>query len=267
MYTPLGLDAHVESVLYNGYPNDNAGIQAHYGLTDAEFHAMTQSAIWALTDAHGVSLANDPNGGDMRYDIATARVDGNVFTTDAQKQAYYALLGIAAPADGTDMTGAPTLAQVPAEVRLDIYESTNAHYQNLLSASFVPTKPTPTPTPVPVKVSKVDLGGNELPGADIEIRDAQGAVVEAWTSGSTPQQITLAEGSYTFHEVAAPNGYEVVTDITFTVDANGTVIVDNANGNTVSADGGTLVVTDQAQPNTPVETPTPTPTDQPTPTD
>lgn len=33
VYTPLGLDAHVESVLYNGFPNDNAGIQAHYGLT------------------------------------------------------------------------------------------------------------------------------------------------------------------------------------------------------------------------------------------
>ncbi|MCT2042888.1 thioester-forming surface-anchored protein [Pseudoclavibacter alba] len=147
VYTPLGFDAHVESVLYNGYPNDNAGIQAHYGLTDAEFHAMTQSAIWALTDARGVSLANDPNGGDMRYDIATARVDPNLFTTDAQKQAYYALLGIAAPADGTDMTGAPTLAQVPAEVRLDIYESTDSSYQNLLSASFVPTNPTPTPTP------------------------------------------------------------------------------------------------------------------------
>lgn len=249
VYTPLGLDAHVESVLYNGYPNDNAGIQAHYGLTDAEFHAMTQSAIWALTDAYGVSLANDRNGGDMRHDIATARVDGNLFTTDAQKQAYYALLGIAAPVDGTDMTGAPTLAQVPAEVRLDIYESTNAHYQNLLSASFVPTNPTPTPTPVPVKVSKVDLGGNELPGADIEIHDAQGAVVESWTSGSTPQQVTLAEGTYTFHEVVAPTGYKAVTEITFTVDANGQVTVDNANGNTVTVDAnGALVVTDQYTP-------------------
>ncbi|WP_169793685.1 SpaA isopeptide-forming pilin-related protein, partial [Pseudoclavibacter albus] len=74
--------------------------------------------------------------------------------------------------------------------------------------------------------------------------------------------IQLVPGDYTFHEVAAPEGYMAVTDITFTVDTNGAVTMKDAAGNTVTANGDTLVVTDQQLPeHTPTTTPTETPAD------
>jgi hypothetical protein len=97
-----------------------------------------------------------------------------------------------------------------------------------------------------VEFSKVDVGGTELSGASIQILDSDGDTVESWTSDGTTHTVSLEEGTYTFHEVSAPSGYTAVTDITFTVGSDGTVAVANANGNTVSASGNTLTVTDQA---------------------
>ena len=79
-------------------------------------------------------------------------------------------------------------------------------------------------TPVPVKFSKQDLGGEELPGATIQILDKDGNLVDEWVSSDTPHEITgILPGDYVMHEVAAPDGYTVTTDIPFTVDENGLV--------------------------------------------
>ena len=76
-----------------------------------------------------------------------------------------------------------------------------------------------------VVISKQDITTKEeLPGAKLVIKDANGKEVISWTSGTTAKQITgLTAGSYTLCETAAPAGYELYTEcIKFTVKADGT---------------------------------------------
>ncbi|MFG5498720.1 SpaA isopeptide-forming pilin-related protein, partial [Enterococcus faecalis] len=98
-----------------------------------------------------------------------------------------------------------------------------------------------------VQVSKVNLGGEEIAGANIEIKQGT-QVVANWVSevGKT-HELRLLPGDYVFHEVAAPKGYVAVTDITFTVNTDGTVTVKEAQGNTVTGVDNKLTVTDQAE--------------------
>ena len=106
-----------------------------------------------------------------------------------------------------------------------------------------------------VVFSKVNVGGEEIAGAKIQIKDAQGQVVKEWTSKAGQSEIIkLKAGTYIFHEEAAPNGYLKVTDITFEVDEQGKVTVKNANGNEVKANENKLTVTDKTKSPTP-ETP------------
>ena len=106
-----------------------------------------------------------------------------------------------------------------------------------------------------VVFSKVNVGREEIAGAKIQIKDAQGQVVKEWTSkAGQSETIKLKAGTYIFHEEAAPNGYLKVTDITFEVDEQGKVTVKNADGNEVKANGNKLTVTDKTKSPTP-ETP------------
>ena len=110
-------------------------------------------------------------------------------------------------------------------------------------------------TPKKITFSKVNLGGDEVEGAEIEIYAGDtvtGTPVEKWTSGTTPKELNLAPGTYVFHEEAAPNGLLKVTDITFKVDYDGTVTVTNigekdAKGedNKVVTDGSKITITDK----------------------
>ena len=113
----------------------------------------------------------------------------------------------------------------------------------------------PTPSEKEVVFSKVNVGGEEIAGAKIQIKDAQGQVVKEWTSkAGQSETIKLKAGTYIFHEEAAPSGYLKVTDITFEVDEQGKVTVKNANENEVKANGNKLTVTDKTKSPTP-ETP------------
>lgn len=82
--------------------------------------------------------------------------------------------------------------------------------------------------PITVEISKKDIvdgeGGNELPGAKLEIKNADGEVIESWTSGQAPHTITmLSPGRYTLVEITAPNGYEVAENVEFTVEDTGEI--------------------------------------------
>ncbi|WP_217970866.1 SpaA isopeptide-forming pilin-related protein [Streptococcus oralis] len=110
-------------------------------------------------------------------------------------------------------------------------------------------------TPKAITFSKVNLGGNEIAGAQIKIYKgdkAEGTAVESWTSTDQPKQLNLEPGTYTFHEEAAPTGYLKVTDITFQVKHDGTVEVTNVGEkdskgeeNKVATNGSTVTVTDK----------------------
>ena len=70
-----------------------------------------------------------------------------------------------------------------------------------------------------VDISKKDITGNdELPGATLTVKDAEGNVIETWVSEETPHRIrALPAGAYTLTEEQAPDGYAVAEDVEFTV--------------------------------------------------
>ena len=107
-------------VLYNGYPNNKAGIQQKYNLSDLEFAEATQYAIWYYTDSRPV--VPHPYS-----DAVQALVDST--------------------------------ANIPSGQTLDIYKTSNDQYQNLLATEFHQATPpvslimvgqkTQAPTPTP----------------------------------------------------------------------------------------------------------------------
>lgn len=81
-------------------------------------------------------------------------------------------------------------------------------------------------SPTKLVFSKTDLGGTELPGAQIEILDQSGNVIESWISAAHPHEIigTLTPGkSYIMRETGAPDGFAYAEEIPFTVSEDGTV--------------------------------------------
>ena len=69
-----------------------------------------------------------------------------------------------------------------------------------------------------VAISKQDItNGKELPGAKLEIRDADGNLVEGWTSTKTPHTVRglELEKAYTLTETRAPDGYAEAENIVF----------------------------------------------------
>ena len=97
--------------------------------------------------------------------------------------------------------------------------------------------------PVTVEISKRDVYGNELVGAEMVLENADGETVDKWTSDGTDHVVSkLGTGEYVLKEIAAPDGYVIATDIKFTVDVYGNVTVENVDSAAVSDNGYPLIV-------------------------
>ncbi len=70
-----------------------------------------------------------------------------------------------------------------------------------------------------VEMSKVDIAGDEIEGATIQVLDKDNKVVDEWVSGKEPHKIkNLVEGeTYTLHEEIVADSYVKATDIEFKV--------------------------------------------------
>ena len=83
--------------------------------------------------------------------------------------------------------------------------------------------------PTRIRISKLDIvTGEEVPGAELQIVDSDGNVVESWTSGTEPHPIEgklVAGATYTLVETLAPTaeGYVPAQSIQFTVEDDGKV--------------------------------------------
>ena len=102
-----------------------------------------------------------------------------------------------------------------------------------------------------VDISKQDItNGKELPGAKLEIRDADGNLVEGWTSTKTPHTVRglELEKEYTLTEKCAPDGYAEAESIVFKLVQEGTEQVNEAYVKTVDdwskMNGSTIVMQD-----------------------
>ena len=109
-----------------------------------------------------------------------------------------------------------------------------------------------TPTEKNITFKKVDPNGKEIPGAELKIYSGdtinlEEAPVADWTTvADTSKVIKLAPGTYTLREFDAPEGYQIVGDITFTVNADGSITIKNKGADdTVLAAGPVLTITDK----------------------
>jgi len=97
--------------------------------------------------------------------------------------------------------------------------------------------------PITVEISKRDVYGNELVGAEMVLENADGEKVDKWTSDGTNHIVSkLGAGEYVLKEIAAPDGYIIATDIKFNVDVYGNVTVENVDSTAVSDNGYPLIV-------------------------
>ncbi|RGF89575.1 TonB-dependent receptor [Ruminococcus sp. AM54-1NS] len=97
--------------------------------------------------------------------------------------------------------------------------------------------------PITVEISKRDIYGNELVGAEMVLENADGETVDKWTSDGTNHIVSkLGAGEYVLKEIAAPDGYVMATDIKFTVDVYGNVTVKNVESTAISENGNPLIV-------------------------
>ncbi|MDK8278531.1 MAG: SpaA isopeptide-forming pilin-related protein, partial [Peptostreptococcus anaerobius] len=91
---------------------------------------------------------------------------------------------------------------------------------------------------VTIQVSKLNFAGEEIPGASIKIYNADGVTLASgkldnnqvegnlsWISGNDAKNIVMKPGTYIFREEVAPEGYKLVTEITFDVTKDGKVLV------------------------------------------
>lgn len=113
-----------------------------------------------------------------------------------------------------------------------------------------------------VTVSKVDMGGKEVKGAEMSVTDTDGNVIDSWTSDGTEHKVNgLEEGKkYILNENTAPAGYVKATSIPFEVsgaDENGVkvdqtidmtdkkVILNKTDGNGNEVSGAKITITDE----------------------
>ena len=109
-----------------------------------------------------------------------------------------------------------------------------------------------------VEMSKVDIGGNEIEGAKMQVLDYEGNIIDEWVSGKEPHKIkNLEEGkSYILHEEVSVGYYVKATDVEFEVTYDkqtqhlelidkivDVTKIDMVNGEEV--EGAELVVTDE----------------------
>lgn len=111
----------------------------------------------------------------------------------------------------------------------------------------------------PVEFSKVDITSEkEIAGAALAIHDQEtGARIAEWISGEDgynddmsvkTHTVKLADGRYIFSETAAPDGYQITSQIIFTVEDGKVTEVLDKDANPIAHDGNKLVLKDRKAP-------------------
>ena len=77
----------------------------------------------------------------------------------------------------------------------------------------------------------------------MQLIDADGNTIDSWISNGSSHVIRkIPAGNYTIHEVYAPDGYVISTDIAVTVKEDGTILCNNTEVTAVSDDGLPLII-------------------------
>ena len=156
-------------------------------------------------------------------------------STSRENSGRYRIVEITAPAgyllDGTPMEVAFTYEG--QQIAWQVVDGTNTNLRTT------------------VDISKQDItNGKELPDAKLEIRAADGNLVEGWTSDKTPHTVRglELEKEYTLTETRAPDGYAEAESIVFKLVQNGTEQVNEvyvkSDDDWVKLDDATVIMQD-----------------------
>lgn len=93
--------------------------------------------------------------------------------------------------------------------------------------TMVDEKIIPAPVETDVTISKQDIIGKEIAGAELKVSDKDGNMIDQWISEEGKSHVIegLKEGTYTLTESLAPVGYEKASDITFVIGKDGKLSV------------------------------------------
>ncbi|MGI6212358.1 MAG: SpaA isopeptide-forming pilin-related protein [Anaerovoracaceae bacterium] len=201
---------HVLGILENGFPNSTS-LQSQYNLTDQQFYAVTQWAIWYYTDS--VEYSND------LHFSTTDKPDGDEYTDDWTEDmfsAYQYLLE-------QSYSGEQTAEFFTTQSQLD-----GEDFQNVIGARFVAKTQTVTIANVkPLSVYKVDDSGEAVSGAVLQLRQYpfdSDDIIETWTTDGSAHTIDLSSlavnEQYKVQESTTPDGYKKATSRTFKTDGS-----------------------------------------------
>ncbi|HES3545024.1 TPA: fibronectin-binding protein SfbI [Streptococcus pyogenes] len=157
------LEKNILNVIYNGYKSNANGFMN--GIEDFNAILVTQTAIWYYSDSSPASATAVEKMWDREVK------DGDI-SLEQVKLMREALKKLIDP-----NLEATAVNKIPSGYRLNIFESENEDYQNLLGAEYVPDSP-PMPGEVPKEESpkeenpKIpDLDGHEIPEVPQEPSD------------------------------------------------------------------------------------------------
>ncbi|HEP1339545.1 TPA: pilus ancillary protein 1 [Streptococcus pyogenes] len=205
------LTKKLRAVMYNAYPNDANGIMKD--LEPLNAIKVTQEAVWYYSDSAQINPDES-------------------FKTEAQSNGINdqqlglmrkALKELIDPNLGSKYSN-----KTPSGYRLNVFESHDKTFQNLLSAEYVPdTPPKPGEEP-PAKTEKTSViirkyaegdYSKLLEGATLRLtgEDIPDFQEKVFQSNGTGEKIELSNGTYTLTETSSPDGYKIAEPIKFRV--------------------------------------------------
>ncbi|AXI57292.1 TPA: pilus ancillary protein 1 [Streptococcus pyogenes] len=217
------LQQNILRILYNGYPNNRNGIMK--GIDPLNAILVTQNAIWYYTDSAQIN----PD------EIFKTEARSNGINDQQLGLMRKALKELIDPNLGSKYSN-----KTPSGYRLNIFESHDKAFQNLLSAEYVPdTPPKPGEEP-PAKTEKTSViirkyaegdYSKLLEGATLKLSQIEGSGFQEkiFDSNKSGEKVELPNGTYVLSELKPPQGYGVATPITFKV-AAGKVLIKNKEG-------------------------------------